>query len=344
MPMMDEPRIGIIGARRQAQGIGQYVARDLAALGANVCAIAGTSRPSVEVARQALRANHGLSVRGYVGADEMIRGEKLDAVAICSPQQFHRQHLHAALEHELHVLCEKPFVFDPRRDNVADAEAVTDGFARAGRILMVNQQWPYTLPAFDRCYPGVRKSAGLEQFKMLLAPAEDGIEMIPNALPHVLSMLSAMKPAGGCVERIEFERPRRGQMTIRFQYRHESGCVEVCGHFVQAPQQPRPAGYAVNDCTVVRRIELPSYQMYFEKTVQALSRFDDSNHDLNPQSTADGSRDDWLAIEDPLRLLLADFIRRLEDPQSHCSPNPHLLDNVRILDEIYRAARAEFGD
>lgn len=96
MPMMDEPRIGIIGARRQAQGIGQYVARDLAALGANVCAIAGTSRPSVEVARQALRANHGLSVRGYVGADEMIRGEKLDAVAICSPQQFHRQHLHAA--------------------------------------------------------------------------------------------------------------------------------------------------------------------------------------------------------------------------------------------------------
>lgn len=341
---MNGPRIGIIGARRRAQGIGQYVARDLSALGANVCAIAGTSQSTVEQAGKDLRASYGLSVRGYVGADEMIRGEQLDAVAICSPHQFHRQHLQAAMAHKLHVLCEKPFVFDPRRDNFADARAIADGFARAARVLMVNQQWPYTLTAFDRRYPGVRQSAGLERFEMLLAPGEDGIEMIPNALPHVLSMLFALAPAGGCAERIEFERLRRGRLTVGFHYRHESGCTEVRAHFVQVPRQPRPAGYAINGCTVVRRIELPSYRMYFDTSPRALSDFDDPNHEANPSSTAGESRHDCVEFEDPLRLLLADFIRRLEDPQSHVSPDPCLSDNVRIVDAIYRTARVEFGD
>jgi hypothetical protein len=335
---MDAPRIGIIGARRRAQGIGQYVARDLAALGANICAIAGTSRPSVEQARDDLCSNYGLSVRDYVGADEMIRGEKLDAVAICSPQQFHRQHLHAALAQKLHVLCEKPFVFDPQRDNLADARAIVEGFADAARILMINQQWPYTLAAYDRCYPGGRQSAPLARFEMLLAPAEDGFEMIPNALPHVLSMLSALAPEGGHVEQIEFERPGLGRMNIRFLYRHETGTVEVSAHLLQAPQQPRPAGYAINDCAVIRRIDLPSYQMFFEKSARGLSESDSPHQDVSPQNTAAGPRDHWFAVEDPLRLLLADFIRRLEEPQTYSSPDPHLLEGVRMLDEIYHAA------
>lgn len=42
----------------------------------------------------------------------MFEGESLDAVQITSPHALHHDHVLAALDHDLHVLCEKPLVTD----------------------------------------------------------------------------------------------------------------------------------------------------------------------------------------------------------------------------------------
>jgi hypothetical protein len=335
---MTPPKFGIIGARRRSQGIGEYVARDLAALGADVCAIAGTTQKTVAEAVESLRKRFGIAVRGYTSAKEMMRAEPLDAVAICSPQSFHREHLRLALDNELHVLCEKPFVFEAGRDNLADTAEITTNFANAGLVLMVNQQWPYTLPAFRRCFPNLSSDdATFDRLEMLLAPAEQGIEMIPNALPHVLSSLLEIASPGGQAAAIEIEPRSPSDLRISFRYLHDNGEVAVAARFVQGPSQPRPAGYAINGCTALRRIDLATYQMYFEPIESSLS---DLNLDSGPSVAVESPPDGLVPVEDPLRLLLADFISRIENPASWSQADARILDNVRILDDVYLAARS----
>ncbi|MFP6659727.1 MAG: Gfo/Idh/MocA family oxidoreductase [Pirellulales bacterium] len=336
---MGTPRIGIIGARRCVQGIGEYVARNLAVLGADVCAIAGTSQQSVAEAAESLQVRFDLLVRGYSSAERMMRDETLDAVAICSPHRFHREHLRLALESGSHVLCEKPFVFDSGRKNLADATEIAEGFANAGLVLMVNQQWPYTLPAFHQCHPAVSLNGGMDRLEMLLAPADEGIGMIPNAMPHVLSMLFSSMSVGGRVEKITFQRPGPGQLLLALNYVHESGEVRIRVRLVHGPVQPRPAGYAINGCTVLRRIDLATYDMFFESLDTPLEALD---LNAGPQFGPSDHRGVLVPVEDPLRLLLADFIRRIETPENWSNVDDRILDNVRVLDDVYLAARIDF--
>ena len=355
-------RVGIIGARRAAQGIGQFVAGHLAALGANVMAIVGTRDETVAAAATELKRQHGLEVRGYCDAEEMFRRESLDAVAICSPQQFHAQQMRSALTHGVHVLCEKPFVFAPGADNFAAARPLVEGFTAAGLVLMVNQQWPFTLGTFDRCWPGARPPAKpLSRLEMLLAPAEDGPGMIPNAMPHVLSLLLTCAPTGGRIEALRIVRPGLGRLDVCFEYVHSAGRVAVQTWLVQAPRQPRPAGYAINDCTVRRTIRVADYAMFLETGGQRLSQIAEAGPEAAAAAATAGSDNSgWpglepslrrgevpagspsvpptqFPLEDPLRLLLADFISRSRAERSAAAVDPAVLDNVRLLDELYAA-------
>jgi len=329
---MNSLRIGIIGARKQAQGIGQYLARHLAACAADVRGIVGTSPATIDEARGTLQSQYGLEVRGYLDMARMIEAERLEAVAICSPYRFHRANLQTALEHRQHVLCEKPLVFDPDRDDVVDARQLVEGFHRERRVLMVNQQWPYTLPGFDRCYPDVRRDSPLQRLEMLMAPAHDGITMIPAAVPHVASMLLALAPVDGQLENVRCSRSGAGQLSVDFQYVHDHGQVEVRVCLVYVQQQPRPAAYAINDCTVARRIELPGYQMYLQSVGQRPSDLARQDAQMTPDAT------DCVPLEDPLRLLAADFISRIQSGRNSTQDNARLVQNVGIVQQIYEAA------
>jgi len=330
---MDPPRIGIIGARRRAQGIGQYLARDLSATGGDVCAVVGTTHGTVDEARRTLESEYALEVRGYVDAAKMIEDKSLDAVVICSPQQFHRDHLDAALRARQHVLCEKPLVFDFDRDNVSDAGRLIDGFAAADLVLMANQQWPYTLDAFQRCYPQQKRTDAVHRLEMMLAPARDGIVMIPDSIPHVASMLLAVAPVDGRAEQFRCSSAGTGDLRIAFQYRHTDGCVDVDICLAQVAAQPRPAAYAINGCTVCRRIQSDSYQMYFEPTDHPPVRLTSQDAQITAVATS------YVPLEDPLRLLAADFIRRIQRPQISPHDDECLLQNVRLVQQVYEAVQ-----
>ncbi|MBQ2726922.1 MAG: Gfo/Idh/MocA family oxidoreductase [Clostridia bacterium] len=68
----------------------------------------------------------------YTDFKEMIEKEKLDAVDICTSNDFHSIAAVYALEHGLHVFCEKPDAVSPE-----EAEMMKAASEKAGKVLMV---------------------------------------------------------------------------------------------------------------------------------------------------------------------------------------------------------------
>jgi predicted dehydrogenase len=74
--------------------------------------------------------------RWYESVDELLSGETLDFVDICTPPGSHAALIKQALDAGLHVLCEKPLV-----TRAGDARAVAAAAARAGRIVHTVHNW-----------------------------------------------------------------------------------------------------------------------------------------------------------------------------------------------------------
>lgn len=337
-------RIGIIGARRRREGTGPFIARQLAALGADVAAIVAT-RPDTLRQAQTQLAACGIAPRGYLSAAEMLQHERLDAVAICAPPAYRREHLRAALRAGVHVLCEKPLVWEPHGDDRADAAALIDALAAAGRVLMVVEQWPYTLPDFCRLHRLQWPLPPPHDIVMWLAPGDCGAAMVPQALPHPLSLLLALCGGGGRIVQPTAEvhlRDASGRATcctLRFGYGRASGdSVQVTVLLQQSAVQPRAAGYGIDGRYIARRLLWPQYGFAWQRVERAplpSRRWDDAcGEGGGPASDAP-----CVPGEDPLARLLRDFLERCRQPGA--SPGTQrLADGVRLLHELYHQWRA----
>lgn len=115
-------RVGIIGLGR----MGALHAAAYASAGANV--IAGVD-PSPDV-RETFERTTG--AKAYSTSLEMMEREEIDAVSVCSPPAFHLADVQVAVDHRLHILCEKPLA-----RNLAESKAVRDLADRSGCIFMV---------------------------------------------------------------------------------------------------------------------------------------------------------------------------------------------------------------
>jgi predicted dehydrogenase len=78
-------------------------------------------------------ARHGIA-KAYDDWPKMLEEERPDLVSICTPNAHHRPVAEAALAAGAHVFCEKPIA-----TSAADAAAMYQAAARAGRHLMVAQ-------------------------------------------------------------------------------------------------------------------------------------------------------------------------------------------------------------
>ena len=74
----------------------------------------------------------------YKDYDEMLAQEKLDAVIIATPSRLHAPMVRKALEHDVHVFCEKPFCL-----NWEDAEALTALADERGLVSQVGYHYRY---------------------------------------------------------------------------------------------------------------------------------------------------------------------------------------------------------
>jgi len=164
-------------------------------------------------------------------------------------------------------------------------------------------------------------------------------------MPHVLSMLLSCVPGSGRIEKPLVERPAAGRLDLSFDYVHTAGRTSVRSWLVQAARQPRPAGYAINGCTVQRTIRMADYAMFLETGGQELSAIARGGPALAATAVlaGPGRTQTQALLEDPLRLLLADFISRGGAGRNAAGADTALLDNVRLLDELYAAAAEQLA-
>ena len=297
-------RVALIGARRVRQGLGPFVARHLVALGAEVPCFLGTRPETIAESERALGA------RGYADLAELLAREKPDALAILSPSETHERYLEAALEARVHVLCEKPLLWNgpglARR-----AALLCERFAAASLLLRESCQWPYTLPAYRVLHPGVGPP---RSFAMRLSPAaHEPRQMLGDSLSHPLSLLQALggvrRPRGG--GRALGAARARWSCASRIAPRHSPWRSEV--RLRSSDRLPREAAYAVNGHWAEREIRPSDYAFRFR----------------------DGARE--VDVPDPLRELLRDFLAALA---TRGGPDPAIPARMALLEQILEALPA----
>ncbi|HUL86723.1 MAG TPA: Gfo/Idh/MocA family oxidoreductase [Pseudolabrys sp.] len=74
--------------------------------------------------------------RWYENVEDLLSGETLDFVDICTPPSSHTTLIKRALEARLHVLCEKPLV-----TTVGDAQIVAAAARRSGHVVHTVHNW-----------------------------------------------------------------------------------------------------------------------------------------------------------------------------------------------------------
>jgi len=116
------PRIGVVGAGKW----GMNLVRTCARLG-YLAAVCDPELRAIEEVRSAFD-----DVKLFTDYGAMLDLAKITAVAIAAPVEYHAQYAIRAFEAGLDVFVEKPLAL-----NVADAQAVVDASARAGRKLVV---------------------------------------------------------------------------------------------------------------------------------------------------------------------------------------------------------------
>jgi hypothetical protein len=159
-------------------------------------------------------------------------------------------------------------------------------------------------------------------------------------VPHALSLLYALCPPHGVVDRIRVEaNDAKGgvptALTISFQYAHSAGRTNVAIDLCQMSQSPRPAGYSIDGRWVRRVVQMPDYDVFFIAN--------DTSHSGRMSGTTLERPQRRMPITDPLRLLLSDFLRRVQQAEQGAGGEGQvdatLLERLSLLCTIYAVAR-----
>ncbi len=206
------------------------------------------------------------------------------------------------------MFCEKPLIW-PVRGEAEEAVGEILRRAEARKITVaMNCQLPFAMEDYEKLCGKVEKKAH-NHFFIRLSPASSGRKMIPDSLPHALSLLYCRYGEGRLGDlNIELSEP--GEMTIRFTYLFEGGGCEVHVKLVRKEEQPRELQFGFNDKVVRRRLDAANYEIYFEHNDQRVK------------------------IEDPLRKSVASFIGAVEQKEEPFMGYGHILNNMMLLKAI----------
>jgi hypothetical protein len=135
--------------------------------------------------------------------------------------------------------------------------------------------------------------------------------MIPDSVPHGLSLLHAVLGAG-TVHELRFEQGE-GSLEISFVYASDYSDCEVSMLLVRETVQPRTFSFGFNGHVAERIIDMKDYRI----------------------SLACGERQ--VAIEDPLDLSVKDFVSALESGLHPVIGSDHIISTSLNLKQIYNA-------
>ena len=259
-PTTEALRVCVVGARRVRNGTGPFLARQVADSGAELVGVLGTTPATAEAARESLDED-GYPCQAFTSFERMVAETQPTALVIATPAGTHRPWLESALQHDLHVLCEKPLltVYND------DAAILPARFASNGRVLMENCQWPETLEAFHALHPDCALDQ-VSRFRMMLAPEFRGLSRWIETLSHPLSLLQAVASGPAEVENVHFFEagPAAPDARLSFRYQTLDRVIDCEVRMQDTGERPRPAEFALDDCVARRVVEQPGYQFFFD--------------------------------------------------------------------------------
>jgi hypothetical protein len=299
--------LSIIGAGRTRNGIGEFIGKYFHKHGAKVTSVLGTTEKTSLQASSALK-KYGIEAHPYTNFDEMLRGEKLDAVVIASPSYTHYEYLLKSLNSELHVFCEKPFIWDDCMDIQKKIEYILEKARERKLTIAMNSQWPFSLDDYEKVCGRV-KIKETNHFFIRMSPFSPGKVMIPESVPHPLSILYCRLGAGE-IQNLNFESDGEEEMTIRFTYLFGTRTCDVLIKLVHQKTPPREFSFGFNNKIVFRSLDLENYEIYFNYGEKRLR------------------------IVDPLELSVKNFMEAVERRIDPFIGAPHILHNMSLLKTI----------
>lgn len=298
-------KVALIGAGRNINGLGPFIAKYFAQAGASVTAVLTRHADSASQAARDLQA-YGIQARAYSDIERLLKHDRPDAVVIATPQASHLDYLRRALGESLHVFCEKPFVWPAPPDYGVLLNGLFDVAERRDLVIAMNSQWPFTLPVYYELYG---RPANPERFEMRLSPGCAGPAMLPDSLPHSLSLLHAVLGPGELAE-IDVKGAPEAQ-TVSFAYHHAAGLCRCTVELVQTRTQPRPLIFGFDGRLVEREIDIQNYAIYFKGAGQTR------------------------AVRDPLELAVNDFIDSVQQGRPPLIGRQHIVSTSLMLETIY---------
>ena len=300
-------RVSIIGAGRTRNGIGEYIGKYFHKHGAIVTSVLGTSEKTSLQASLALR-KYGVEAHPYTDLDRMAEREKIDVAVIASPSSTHQEYLLKCLDLGLHIFCEKPFIWNDYR---GIRERIEDIFGKARRkklTVAMNSQWPFSIDAYE-AVSGKVVVENSNMFFMAMSPPFSGREMIPESVPHALSLLYSLLGVGE-IEDLSFESEGEQAMGIKFSYLFDTRSCDVSIRLTSGKTPPRDFSFGLNGKIVSRSLGPQNYEIYFHHGEMKMK------------------------IVDPLELSVKNFLEALETGTEPFIGYLHILHNTSLLRQI----------
>jgi hypothetical protein len=298
-------KVALIGAGRTANGLGPFIAKYLKQAGAQVTAVL-TRQPATAARAAAALQAYGIEAQAFCDLDDLLSAARPDALVIASPPASHLDYIRRGLGESLHILCEKPFIWPAPANLDVLLNGLFDVASRRDLIVAMNSQWPFVLESY---YELCGQPTNPASFQMRLSPTCAGEAMLPDSLPHSLSLLYASLGPGELAD-IEISGAPEAQ-TADFDYRHVTGTCRCTIELVQTLTQPRPLSFGFNGRLVEREIDIRDYAIYFRGA---------------------GRR---LAVSDPLKLAVEDFVASVRDRREPRIGRQHIQSTSLMLETIY---------
>jgi hypothetical protein len=299
-------KVSIIGAGRNNNGIGEYIAKYFHKNMVSVISVLGSTENSAQNA--AIRLKHyGIKASAYNDFNRMIKDERPDSIAIASPLPTHFEYLIKSVEANLNIFCEKPFIWK----NHGPYKPIDFVFQQAeNRNLKIamNSQWPFSLPEYEALCGSIDKKK-TDTFFIHLSPMVAGKEMILDSVPHALSILySAL--GKGKVKNIDID-SSDNKMKIKFMYHTKDNKCKVLINLQREKKQPRSFKFGFNEKIVNRFLDLKDYSIYFKYL------------------------DKTIEVTDPLELSVKDFITSVKTKREPKIGKMHIIATNNMLKNIY---------
>jgi hypothetical protein len=301
-------KAAIIGAARNINGIGEYIAKYFLVHDVEVSCVLGSTQTSSSSAAANLNNKYGMKLKAYTDFSKMMQESPIDCVAIASPSHTHKDYIDKCIGAGVHIFCEKPFISPDMPHQDAWIENAFNRAQEKGIVIAMNSQWPFCLPFYEELC-GMTDSKRIKEFSIRLSPLSLGREMIPDSVPHALSLLYCAA-GSGIMEDLTFG-GGDDTLMIRFNYLAEQTRCAVMIEMVREAEQPRTFSFGFNGCVARRHIDLKTYTLHLTYG------------------------DKILKIADPLGLSVRDFVEATRTRREPVIGRRHITHTVSMLQQIY---------